>query len=84
MRQAKANNVKIMNLFMHSYSLLNHDDKFSNFTVNLKNRDTLKKILKICIQDFDIRFTTIQQFWDRYQDDPQQFFGSDFVPVFPF
>ena len=83
-RDAKANNIKIMNLFMHSYSLMNYDSNFSIFSLNEKNKQTLRKILQIFTQNLNIRFTTFQQFWDRYQDKPQQFLGSDCVPVIPY
>ena len=83
-RDAQDNNIKIMNLFMHSYSLLAYNSNFSNFSLNEKKKQTLKRFLKICTRNLNIRFITFQQFWDRYRINPQQFHGSDCVPVIPF
>lgn len=83
-RNAKVSNIKIMNFFMHSYSLLNYDTSFSKFSLNEKKRCKLKQFLKICTQDLNFCFTTFRQFWERYQDHPQQFLGSDCVPVLPY
>jgi len=80
-RQAKNNNIKFMNLFIHSYSLLKHDGRFRHFKLDIKKGQTLSEFLKICTQDLGIHFITIQQFWNKYQKYPQQFLGNDFVPV---
>ncbi len=66
---------------MHSYSLLKHDSHFRHFKPDLKKEQTLSEFLKICTQDLGIHFITMQQLWNKYQRIPQQFLGSDFVPV---
>ena len=80
-QQAKSNDLKIMNFFMHSYSLLEHDGHFRHFKLDLKKGQTLCRFLKFCTQDIDTQFITIQQFWNEYQNNPHQFMGDDFVPV---
>ena len=79
--QAKSNSLKLMNLFMHSYSFLKFDPKLRNFSTNFKNKTNLETFLKICTQDLGVRFITIQQFWNKYKDNPELFLGNDFVPV---
>ena len=80
-RIAKSNGLKIMNLFMHSYSLLKHNGHFRHFESDLTKEQTLSEFLKICNQDLGVHFITIQNLWHKYQNSPQQFLGNDFVPV---
>jgi hypothetical protein len=79
--EAKANDIKIMNLFLHSYSLLKLDPKSGTITDDTKNSRILEQFLQTCVQDHSIRFITIQQFQEMYKRRPQQFIGNDFVPV---
>jgi hypothetical protein len=79
--QAQKNNIKIMNLFMHSYSLLKYNSKSDRFDINESNKQKLMEFLQTCTQNKNIYFITIQKFWEMYQQDPHQFSGSNYVPT---
>ena len=81
--EAKENNIRVINLFMHSYSLLKVDHAYRRFETNARVTERLEKLLEICTQDADISFITMQDFWEMYQHDPQQFCGEDYVPTIP-
>ena len=81
MSAAKANDIKIMNLFLHSYSLWKFDPKSDAMAVDTTSIGILKQFLQTCVQDPQIRFITFQQFQKMYNLKPQQFIGNDCVPV---
>lgn len=80
--QAKQNNTKVINLFMHSYSIIKPDGTYSQFLPNDSFKKKLNRFLELCSQDETLRFITVQEFWDLYQNDPKIFSGSDHVPIF--
>ena len=80
--QAKQNNTKVINLFMHSYSIIKPDGTYSQFLPNDSFKKKLNRFLELCSQDETLRFITLQEFWDLYQNDPKIFSGSDHVPIF--
>jgi peptidoglycan/xylan/chitin deacetylase (PgdA/CDA1 family) len=81
LHQAKKNDIRMVNIFMHSYSLLNHDDTFSWFTSDGPGKIVLENLLQDMTGDDEIMFLTMTQFWDQYQKTPDRFMGSDHVPV---
>ena len=79
---AKQYNNSVINLFMHSYSILKPDRTYSHFLPNEVFKKKLNSFLELCCRDEALRFITLQEFWDLYQNDPKLFSGSDHVPVF--
>ena len=79
--QAKINNIKIVNLFMHSYSFLNYDENLTRFDENEKALQNLSRLLSVWTQDSQIRFITMQELLTLYNRDARLFSGSDYVPV---
>ena len=79
--QAKKKNIKVVNLFMHSYSFLTHDQNFTNFDHDIKALNNFEYLLSNWSQDNQIRFITIQDFLALYHKDTNAFRGSDYVPI---
>jgi peptidoglycan/xylan/chitin deacetylase (PgdA/CDA1 family) len=80
-RAAKANDIKIMNLFLHSYSLLRFDPRSGEVADDPKKCHNLQQFLQTCINDHNVRFITMPQFQELYHRKPREFIGSDMVPV---
>jgi len=80
-KQAKANDIKVMNLFMYSYSLLNFDRDFTYFEPDWNDIEKLDKFLDFVSNDPEIKVVTMKEFYEMYQKNPEQFIGSDYVPV---
>jgi hypothetical protein len=59
-QRAKENDIKVMNLFMHSYSLLNFDKDFKHFEPDWND------IEKLDAKDPEIEVITIKQFYEMY------------------
>jgi hypothetical protein len=81
-RKAKMNNIKVMNLFMHSYSLMKFNQNFSEFQPDYNNIDKLKTFLKFISDDKSIEVLTMKKFYDIYKENASLFIGSDYVPEY--
>jgi len=81
--QARKKDIRVMNIFMHSYSLLRHDHTYNWFTSDGDDRYILESLLQSIVRDDSITFLTMTEFWDMYRHDPKPFFGTDHVPVMP-
>lgn len=81
-REAKKNNIKVMYLFMHSYSLMKFNNDFSEFQPDYKNIDKLKAFLKFISNDKSIEVLTMREFYKMYKENPSLFIGSDYVPEY--
>jgi hypothetical protein len=81
LEQAKANNLRVMNLFLHSYSFLKFNSSFNHFKPDHKDVEKFDKFLSIATKDPEIEVITVKQFYDLYRRNPKIFAeGSDFVP----
>ena len=80
---AKERNVSVMNLFMHSYSLLAFDGKFRCFKPDRSDDEKLRGFLATAANTGNVRFMSVAGFWEQYQRDPSGFHGSDSVPESP-
>lgn len=80
-RQAKEHDIKVMNLFMHSYSFLKFDRNFSHFKPDWDDIEKFDVFLRLVTSDPEIQIITMKQFYDLYKTDSEQFIGSDYVPI---
>jgi len=80
-QQAKENNIKLMNLFLHSYSFLKFDANFTHFEPDWEDIEKFDKFLSFVVSDPEIRVITMREFYRLYQENPEQFQGSDYVPI---
>jgi hypothetical protein len=78
--QAKSSGVKIMNLFMHSYSLLEFDADYKSFRPQRSDEVKLNAFLHAVNTMEDVRVMDCATILRRYSESPHEFLGSDFVP----
>ena len=78
--EAKTHDIRVMNLFMHSYSLVKFDQNFSNSDPDWDDINKLDEFLSFVSCDPQIKVITIREFYEMYQQNPEQFIGSDYVP----
>lgn len=81
-REAKMNNIKVINLFMHCYSLMKFNKDFSEFQPDYNNINKLKVFLKFISDDKSIKVLTMKRFYEIYKENPSLFIGSDYVPEY--
>jgi ribosomal protein S18 len=80
-QEAKKNNVRVMNLFMHSYSFVKFDKNFTRFEPDYKDIEKFEKFLRFISKDEAIRVITLKEFYKMYRQESAEFLGSDHVPV---
>lgn len=78
--KAKKHDIRVMNLFMHSYSLLKFDQNFSNAEPDSEAVNKLDEFLSFVSTDPQIKIITIREFYKMYQKNSEQFIGSDYIP----
>ena len=80
-KEAKKHNIRVMNLFMHSYSLIRWDSGFTNFRPDYADIEKFTNFLKLIKSDKEIEVITMREFYDLYKKNPGLFNGSDHVPL---
>lgn len=78
--QAKSSGIKIMNLFMHSYSLLEFDADYKSFRPQKSDEIKLNAFLDAVNKLEDVRVMDCATVLKRYSEMPHEFLGPDFVP----
>jgi len=73
--------LKVMNLFMHSYSLLNYGPRFRWFNPAVERIEKLQNFLKYTVNRRDVVYMSMAQFWEHYGADPDKFDGDDYYPL---
>ena len=79
--QAKSNDIRVMNLWMHSYSLLSFDNSFRWFRPDHNRIERLTQFLLATVDDPDVVYMSMTDFWLHYQKSPENFMGSDYLPT---
>jgi hypothetical protein len=74
-------NIKIMNLFMHSYSLIDYDYYYRKFKPGYKDEAKLIKIIENTLDNKSVKWASCKSFLKDYQSNKEQFKGVDFVPT---
>jgi hypothetical protein len=77
---AVKNGLVLMNLFMHSYSLLRFDRSTSRSEPRTGDAQKLDRFLALMRKRDDVRVLNCVQVLDRYRKAPDEFVGSDVVP----
>lgn len=77
---AQASDVRVLNLFMHSYSLLEFDYFFRKFAPQRLVRNKLERFLEEMTGRSDVRWLSCSEFLGRHEEEPDAFAGSDEVP----
>jgi hypothetical protein len=78
--ESKLSNIKFLNLFMHSYSLLNYSKDFSKFYPDIETFHKLEKVLAFFNSKEDIQVISMKEFYKQFVNAPNRFIGSDDVP----
>ena len=79
--QAKRHNLRVMTLFLHSYSLLQFDASFTRFQPDYQTTAKLEEFLSIIAKDLEVKVITAKEFLDLYYHERGVFTdSSDFVP----
>jgi len=77
---AVRNGLVLMNLFMHSYSLLRFDRRTSRSEPRAGDAQKLDRFLALMRKRSDVRVMNCAQVLDRYRKAPDEFMGTDIVP----
>jgi peptidoglycan/xylan/chitin deacetylase (PgdA/CDA1 family) len=78
---AKANNLKIITLLMHSFSFLNRNKNRTEFTLNKGDMKKFEKLLELISKDDTLDVITLKEFYNTYTINPQLFEGKEYLPV---
>lgn len=78
--QAVARGMSVMNLFMHSYSLLSFDLDYRRIEPQPEDADKLDAFLALMQRRDDVRVMSCAQMLARYKVAPEEFHGPDSVP----
>lgn len=77
---AKKQNIRLMNLFMHSYSLVRLGEGFRDSEPHWENMEKLQAFLDFAAADPEVKIITVTEFDEIYRRDPGLLVGSDCVP----
>lgn len=72
--------LKLMNLFMHSYSLLAFDHDYRRIEGDPADAHKLNSFLEIMSHRDDVRIMSCADVLERYRVKPDEFVGPDFMP----
>jgi len=75
-----AGGLRVMNLFMHSYSLLECDHNMRKIRPSFTKLKRLECLLGSLAADPGMEFLDSRAFWRRFQESPETWDGPDFVP----
>ncbi len=78
---AKADNLRVITLLMHSFSFLNRNKDRTIFTLNRRDMNKFEKLLEFITKDKDLEVITVGKFYEMYKINPQMFEGEGCVPV---
>lgn len=81
--EAKKHNIRVMNLFLHSYSFIRFNADFSHFEPDYQDMEKFIRFLEYATADPAIRFVTMRELYEVYQENPSSLLdGSDYVPIY--
>lgn len=82
-QEAKKHDIRVMNLFLHSYSFIRFNSDFSHFEPDWEDIEKFERFLEFATSDPSIKFVTMKELYEMYQRDPGILLdGSDYVPVY--
>jgi hypothetical protein len=80
-QNGEKNGLKVMVLFMHSYSFVKHSPTFDNFEQNHREIVRFKEFVHWALES-GASFVTVSDFWSLFQANPQKFQNRDYLPTF--
>ena len=82
-RQALDQDLRLMNLFMHSYSLVDLTKGWSRLNPDPEDAVKLETTIEHLAEMDNIQFMSCKSFYEAYKSQPEIFQGSDSVPEIP-
>lgn len=81
--EAKNNDIRVMNLCLHSYSFIRFNADLTHFEPDYHDIEKFQHFLEYATADSAIRFVTMKELFEIYQKDPSYLLdGSDYVPTY--
>ena len=80
---AEESDLRVINFFMHSYSLIRPQKGYSSFERADAQIQKLERFLAHVSDSPSVEVITMSQFGEIYGSDPGLFMGADDVPVYP-
>ena len=77
------NKANLLNLFFHSYSLLNYDQSFKYFKVSKKLVFKLEEMIDWAVNLNQAEVLSCSQFQEKYSSNKEVFEAKDFIPRIP-
>jgi peptidoglycan/xylan/chitin deacetylase (PgdA/CDA1 family) len=79
--EAMRHNLRVIDLFLHSYSFVKFDSSLTNFRPDHDEAEKFDRLLSVVTKHPKIEVITVKQFHDLYSSNPELFNeGSDYVP----
>jgi hypothetical protein len=82
-RQAFDQDLRLMNLFMHSYSLIDLTKGWSRLQPDPYDKAKLEATIEHLAKMGNVQFMNCRAFYEAYNTSPEMFQGSDLVPKIP-
>jgi len=79
-QQAKQQNLRTINLLMHSFSFVHRSPDRSSITPNFMDMKRFENLLSYLSEDPEIEIITFKAFYDRYQNKLLEINGADYLP----
>lgn len=80
--EAKRHDIRVMNLFMHSYSFVRFDADFTHFEPDYEDIEKFEWFLEEATTDPSIRFATMRELFEIYRKGPGSLLdGLDYLPI---
>ncbi len=76
-------NVKVMNLFMHSYSLLQFDPYYKTIRPSPRQAEKLDDLLDALGKRKDVQLMSCDELLGAFQHDPESFTSDEAIPTLP-
>jgi peptidoglycan/xylan/chitin deacetylase (PgdA/CDA1 family) len=81
--EAKQRDIRVLDLFMHSYSFIHFNEDFTHFEPDYQDMQKFERFLAFARSDPAIKVVTMRDLHELYSRDPSSLLGgSDYVPVY--
>jgi len=81
-REAKRCGLRLMNLFLHSYSLAKLQPSSGRYVPDAEREHGFAAFLGELRQDKEVEIITLAECYELYRREPQELIGPDYVPQF--
>jgi len=83
LEEAKRNDIRVFNLFMHSYSFVRFNSDSTHLEPNHPEMEKFEQFLALALSDPEIRVVTMRDLYELCRQDTNSLLGgADYVPVY--